>query len=74
MIPIGNYIKVAAPVHPEQDVIVERECLIKTIAIQISSDTELPFKEGAEVFIVSGKEVILQGETFIMTDYIFLHN
>ncbi len=74
MHPIGNYIKIRTLPKPEVAVIVESECYTKAIALEVSPDLKLPFKNNAEIFILESQIIYINNNQFILIDYIGLHN
>jgi len=72
MQPVSNYIQIT-PIPEPEGLVTEKKQLIPVLVKSISPDIEVPFKEGAEIIIVNGKQVFTNGGLFIHVDNAFLY-
>ena len=73
MHPINDYIQIALLQEPPEEVLTEKPPLQPALVLAISPDFEVPFKPGAEIMMIRGKAIPLNGCLFIFKEHIFLH-
>jgi len=71
MQPVSNYIQITQ-VADHEKLITEKKQLVTVKVKAVSTDIQVPFKEGSEIVIARGKQILTNGGLFIHADNIFL--